>query len=658
MPILRPLPMAKIGLLGLKEDRERLLSVLHDLGVVQVEPIGKATLEYLSPERTSELQRQVSDQLIRVRGLKAALPPSPFPSGRSFSTLEEIFEAARSIPLDAEVGDLKREEDRKLTERTQLSETLDLLARFGFYQDRLDYLNAKSLLAFFGEAPTDSFERLRSEVPGLSNASLFLVQPSGDSTLFVLAVPTPQAEAVGHLAQQRGIKLFPVPKLPGPPSEERPRLEAQRAAIDQRLAEIQARLAALSSEWFGTVAHVEEALTIENRKLEIYPKLAAGRDSFAVEGWVPKREIARLQAALQTASNGRVVFYDVPSAEEPPTFLENPVGIRWYEFFIRFYSLPQATEWDPTFTFALIFPILFGIMLGDVGYAAVILGFCLWMIGGFPGGRHLPKGLTGFLTNIMGASSMRKLAFALVPGTIVGILIGILTNSYFGFSLPYTPVFTPLNNTGTLLLFAGFLGLGMVLYGFALGALKEYFHHQYRHALGKVGGILIAVGIVGFGLGLLRSQLDFSSFGLTFVYVGLLIAGVLTMILSVGVMETGMGFIDALSHILSYTRLVGILLASVILALVANGIAVGSDSRSGLIFSGTAFGVVFGLLILLMVQVFNVVLGVFEPGIQGARLIFVEHFSKFYTGNGRPFTPFATARRATQSAHVPPPPPT
>ena len=116
--------------------------------------------------------------------------------------------------------------------------------------------------------------------------------------------------------------------------------------------------------------------------------------------------------------------------------------------------------------------------------------------------------------------------------------------------------------------------------------------------------------------------------------------------------------IDALSHILSYTRLVGILLASVILALVANGIAVGSDSRSGLIFSGTAFGVVFGLLILLMVQVFNVVLGVFEPGIQGARLIFVEHFSKFYTGNGRPFTPFATARRATQSAHVPPPPPT
>ncbi|HTT26703.1 MAG TPA: V-type ATPase 116kDa subunit family protein, partial [Thermoplasmata archaeon] len=465
MGVLRPLPMAKIGVLGLKEDREALLATLHDLGVVQVEPVGKATLEQLGPERTSDLQRTVSDQLIRFRGLKAALPATPFPNGRSFRTLEEIFAAGATVPIDAEVGELKREEDHKLTERAQVDETLALLQRFGFYQDRLEYLNARSLLAFFGEAPAEPFQRLQADLPGLSNAAQFLTQPAGDSTLFVLAVPTAQAEAVGHLAQQRGIRLFPVPKLAGTPAEERPRLQARRAALDQRLGEIRARLTEISRQWYGTVVHVEEALTIENRKLEIYPKLAAGRSSFAVEGWVPKRDLPRLEATLQAASRGRVELYDIPTSEEPPTFLENPPGVRWYEFFIRFYSLPQATEWDPTFVFALVFPLLFGLMLGDVGYAVVILGFCLWMIGGFPGGQHLPKSLTGFLTNIMGASSMRKLAYALVPGTLVGIAVGVLTNSYFGFSLPYTPVFTPLNNTGTLLLFAGFLGLGMVLLG-------------------------------------------------------------------------------------------------------------------------------------------------------------------------------------------------
>jgi len=49
-------------------------------------------------------------------------------------------------------------------------------------------------------------------------------------------------------------------------------------------------------------------------------------------------------------------------------------------------------------------------------------------------------------------------------------------------------------------------------------------------------------------------------------------------------------------------------------------------------------------------QAFNVILGVFEPGIQGARLIFVEHFSKYYSGNGRPFRPFGAARTHTISS--------
>jgi V/A-type H+-transporting ATPase subunit I len=97
------------------------------------------------------------------------------------------------------------------------------------------------------------------------------------------------------------------------------------------------------------------------------------------------------------------------------------------------------------------------------------------------------------------------------------------------------------------------------------------------------------------------------------------------------------------SHILSYTRLVGILLASVILALVINTIA------SGLVYGGTIVGIVAGLVIILIGQSFNVILGVFEPGIQGARLIFVEYFSKFYSGNGKVFRPFGAPRTHTIS---------
>ena len=52
-------------------------------------------------------------------------------------------------------------------------------------------------------------------------------------------------------------------------------------------------------------------------------------------------------------------------------------------------------------------------------------------------------------------------------------------------------------------------------------------------------------------------------------------------------------------------------------------------------------------MILFIGHIFNIIIGVFEPGIQGARLVYVEFFSKFYHGNGRAFRPFGTSRKFT-----------
>ena len=59
--------------------------------------------------------------------------------------------------------------------------------------------------------------------------------------------------------------------------------------------------------------------------------------------------------------------------------------------------------------------------------------------------------------------------------------------------------------------------------------------------------------------------------------------------------------------------------------------------------------IILGTMILFIGHMFNIVIGVFEPGIQGARLIYVEYFSKFYRGNGRAFKPFGSLRRFTEN---------
>ena len=240
---------------------------------------------------------------------------------------------------------------------------------------------------------------------------------------------------------------------------------------------------------------------------------------------------------------------------------------------------------------------------------------------------------------------MRSLAWTLLPSSAIAIGLGLVYNQVFGFHLPfYTALADPVRDVGTLLVIAGFIGLAMVTIGFLLGALKAYFRHHYREMGVRASGIVFAWGISLAGLSVIHAH--GINFGLASfdALVAVAVAGLVGMLAFEGV-QGMMGVIEVVSHVLSYTRLVGILLAGVILATVI-------DTQSqALIFNGTYLGVIPGLIILIFGQLFNLVLAVFEPGIQGARLIFVEHFSKFYEGNGRAFAPLASTRHYTTPVH-------
>jgi V/A-type H+/Na+-transporting ATPase subunit I len=665
VPFLRPYKMVKIGLIGLKDDREALLTTLHDLNVEQIEPIGKSALEHLEPERGSDTQRAVADLMIRFRGLKTALPAVPDASVRSFADLEELLAVAKTVPIDDEVGSLKREEDGLLTEQKSLNDEIDLLGKHPYYVDRLEYLHGSHIVSFFGEGKREAFEGFRAELP--SDVHL-VIGSVGEVVTFLAAVPTPEADTVGRSAQTRQITLTAAPRLSGTPDQALPLLTTQRDRVAHRLTEIRARLTEISRAWYPTVLCLEEALTIENRKLEVYTKLGAGTRTFALEGWVPVKDRPRLESELTRVTQGRIHVYNIPTSEEPPTLMDNPPGIRWYEFFIKFYSLPQATEWDPTWVFAIVFPLFFGLMLGDWGYGLVILTISVWMTQGFPGARHLPGWLKGIPKMIMGTWAMRSLAYALIPGCIVAIVAGVVFNSFFGAHILPIPYTDPVSAHGaaTLLLLAGIIGLLMVTFGFALGALKEYFHHHYRGAIAKLGGIAFAWGVAVIGLRTIRHQVPGIPAGglaawaaatpLDATLVVLLVVGFAALIVGEGGMAL-LGLIEIVSHILSYTRLVGILLASVVLTVVA--------FKVESLLAPVAFpvGLIGGIVVVIVIELFNIILGVFEPGIQGARLIFVENFSKYFSGNGKAFHPFGSRRQHTlphrsDPPTAPPPAPT
>ena len=64
-----------------------------------------------------------------------------------------------------------------------------------------------------------------------------------------------------------------------------------------------------------------------------------------------------------------------------------------------------------------------------------------------------------------------------------------------------------------------------------------------------------------------------------------------------------------------------------------------------LISSLSGFGLIFVPFLFVGAHVFNLLLGLLGAYVHTARLQYVEYFSKFYEGGGRPFSPFKASEK-------------
>lgn len=177
--------------------------------------------------------------------------------------------------------------------------------------------------------------------------------------------------------------------------------------------------------------------------------------------------------------------------------------------------------------------------------------------------------------------------------------------------------------------------MSQVCIGLALGFVNKFRHGEKLLALSKLTSIaaLLAgtLSMVGYLFGVMTG----------FAYPSMIVAIAATVVtLATSGIEAS-EFTNLIAHPLSYARIFGFGLASIMIAsLIDKGF---TPTLSHGVLTFVALTAIF-----IILHAFNMLLSIFEGILQATRLNFVEFFSKFYKGGGVKFAPYRFERHYTK----------
>ncbi len=650
--------MKKLTLVGLHDDKHRILARLMEIGVVDIVDahIDEELSNIFSKDINKDDLNELDGKLHTLETAISVLKPYDERKKPLFKVRKDmdhhdymaIVLKRHEVLSDAKnISDVKENMDQTRSGINRESGSILTLNSWSALSIPMETETTGSTIVTNGMIPAAAdIESMRTKIEEEELAcELEVTGSDNDQSYLTTYTHTDDEQPAMSILKRNGFTVVSFSGYQGNVDEN---IVALKKDIDNKESEIKVienKLRELSKN-LDNIEVVFDYYSIRREISITEGEIASGKRIFYLEGWIPAPIEESLKNELTENWTIDISVRDPIDGEDIPIMVKNGFIGDSVQDITEMYSMPSYQSVDPNPVTAPFFLLFFGLMLSDAGYGLIMAIAC--------GAIYFFVKLEDTMKRFMKMGMLAGLAtmfWGALFGSWFGNLIPVLAGDL---SMDLSIWFQPVLNPEYMLMWSLLFGVVHIYVGLAMKAANLIKQKKYIDVIWDVvtwyifftGAVFLVMPFV--------PAVPASAIEAVEPY-GMYILGIGAVLLLltqgrksknffgkiVGGLAAIYDLINFMSDVLSYSRLLALGLATSVIASIVN--------EMGSMGGFTITGVIVFILVFLVGHTINFALNALGAYVHSSRLQYIEFFNKFYEGGGKPFRPF---RRNTKYIRI------